>query len=309
MTAIDLESFGHLIPEAARLVSASEAARFAFIGRDKVIETPAFQQVQQYGEELYAHAQIQRPPNGLITGPSGIGKTHAVEALLDRHPPRRHKASGELRVPILMLEYPPEPSKRWFATAIAEGLGYTMPLPRQSCDIYALLLRRMDLARTRLIICEEVGQIDDWGREHVLYFYGLTRWLSNQTKIPIIYTGTDQAADLIDGDVQLKRRFERLRLDPWEADASFGGFIKAYLRTLPLRHETVVDLSLIDRVHEAGEGITDTVVKILNRAAKRAIQTGAERITASDIVADAVLPPVTTIGRPLARRRKRRRRV
>ena len=307
MTSVDLEPFAHLIPDARKVLDSSEAARFVFICRDKLIETPALRQVQQYGEELYAHAQIQRPPNGLLIGPSGIGKTHAISSLVDRHPPRRSRASGELRVPILLLEYPPEPSRRWFAKAIAEGLGYLMPLPRHSADIYALLLRLIDRARTRLIICEEVGQLHGWGREHVLYFYGLTRCLSNQTKVPIIYAGTDQAADLIDGDIQLKRRFEHLKLVPWKADAEFAGFIKAYLRTLPLRHETIVDLSLVECVHEMSEGITDTVVKILNRAAKRAIQSGAERITAVDIVAGVSLPPVVTVGRPIVRRRQRRR--
>lgn len=307
MSVLDRDTFPHLIAEAQRMVMASEAARFAFIERDKVIETPTFQLVQRRLEELYAHSQIQRPPNLLITGPSGIGKTHSIEAFTDRRPPRRHKDSGELRVPVLKLEYPPEPSKRWFAKAIAEGLGYSVPLPRDSSDIFSLLLRRLDQAHTRIMLCEEIGNLEGWGRQHTLYFYGLTRWLSNQTKIPIVYTGTENAADLIDGDIQLKRRFERLELQPWKPDSNFAGFIKAYVRTLPLRHETIVDISLIERVHEAGEGITDTVVKILNRAAKRAIQTGVERLTAADILHDSGLPPPATVGRPIVRRRKRRK--
>lgn len=41
MTSVEFEPFAHLIPDARKVLDGSEAARFAFIGRDKLIETPA----------------------------------------------------------------------------------------------------------------------------------------------------------------------------------------------------------------------------------------------------------------------------
>ena len=78
------EGFPHLIPEAARLVVAAAAVRFSFIERDKVIETPMFDAVQARLQELYAHHRVIRPPNIAIVGPSGIGKTHAIDDFMSR---------------------------------------------------------------------------------------------------------------------------------------------------------------------------------------------------------------------------------
>lgn len=134
----------------------------------------------------------------------------------------------------------------------------------------------------------------------------MARWLSNRSKIPMVYTGIDTALSVNEGDDRISRRFERLALKPWECDAEFAGFVIACLRFLPLRQETVCDQALIDRLHETSGGITDSLVKILNRAAKRAIQGSVKRLTPADIQQDAELPPPTVTGRPVVRRRSKR---
>lgn len=302
----DVQPIAHLAPQAARLLDGSVQARFSFIDRDKVIETQRFQLARARAEELYAHPEIGRPPNLLIHGPSGIGKSHIIDAVEASHPVRRNRATGELLIPVARMEFPPDPSRRWFAKELALALGHHVSLPRESSDTFALLLRRLRDVRTRLIVCEEIGNLPGFRHQQVQEFYGMTRWISNQSKVPIIYTGIDAALGLIEGDDQIARRFERLALKPWEPDAEFGGFIKAYLKFLPLKEPTLCDGQLIGRLHQASGGITDSVVKILNRAAKRAIQNGSERLTPSDIHQDADLPPPTVTGRPVARRRKRR---
>ena len=83
----------------------------------------------------------------------------------------------------------------------------------------------------------------------------MTRWISNQSKIPMVYTGTDAALGLIEGDVQIARRFERLALTPWEPDAEFAGFVKAYLRFIPLREPTVCDRELSRSSIRPAEGL------------------------------------------------------
>lgn len=303
---MDDQRFPHLAPEAVRLLDASAAARFSLIEKDKVIETRRFQFGTSRMEELYGHAKIGCPPNLLAYGPSGIGKSHMIDAVVARHPIRRNRATGELIVPIAQMEFPPDPDRRWFAKELALALGYHTALPRDSADVFALLLRRLYEARTRLIICEEIGNLPTFRYREVQEFYGMTRWISNQSKIPIVYTGTDAALGLIEGDVQIARRFERLALTPWEPDAEFAGFTKAYLRFIPLREPTVCDREFITKLHQASGGITDSVVKILNRAAKRAIQSGIDRLTPNDIRQDADLPPPTVSGRTVTRRRNRR---
>ena len=137
------DRFSHLAPEAVRLLDSSVAARFSLIERDKVIETQRFQIGTGRMEDLYGHPRIGRPSNLLAYGPSGIGKSHMIDAVVARHPIRRNRATGELIIPIAQMEFPPDPDRRWFAKELALALGYHTALPRDSADVFALLLRRL----------------------------------------------------------------------------------------------------------------------------------------------------------------------
>jgi hypothetical protein len=296
----------NLIPQAERLLSASNAARFSFIERDKVIETPSFIQIQARLAELEAHHRVIRPPNLAIVGVSGIGKTHAITDFVDHRRPRR-AADGRLKIRILHAQYPPIPESRWFAKMLLRKLGHPMGLPHGEMAIFELLVDMLEQAETRSIIIEELNQLYEWPRAQVREFYGVARWLSNESQIPLVLSGTDEVLDLIDGDVQLTRRFERLQLLPWALDEAFSGFIRSYIQTIPLRNETQIDRSFIEKVHQAGQGITDTTVKILQRAAKYAILDGSEAIEHRHIVGDASLPPPSAGRRSIASRGKRRR--
>ena len=298
-------SFAHLIPEAARLLDSPAATRFSFIESDKVIETPVFNLIQARLHELYAHPRVLRPPNLAIVGPSGVGKSHALSDFAERYPPRRAQ-DRRLKVPVLHIEYPPEPDNDWLVATLAKGLGHKIGLHRKKSAAFAQLLDWLEEAATRLIIIEEVNQLYDWGGQHHREFYGVTRWLSNQSQVPIVLSGTDEVLQLIDGDVQLVRRFERLQLASFALNDEFAGFLKGYLCTLPLRNETLLDRSFIERVHEAGQGLVDTTVKVLQRAAKRAILDGADCISLDHICADADLPPPVGGPRQVVRRRRRR---
>jgi hypothetical protein len=188
---------------------------------------------------------------------------------------------------------------------MARALGYAVALPHRYADMFDLIIERLELAEVRLIIIEEVNQLDGWPNVHFKEFYGLTRWISNRSQIPQALAGTEELLDIIDGDIQLVRRFERLELKPFPLDETFAGFVAAYIRTMPLKRPTEIGRSLIERVHEVGEGITDTTVKVLQRAAKRAILSGDERILLKHIEADSTLPP-PVVARRAGRRGRRK---
>lgn len=301
-----MEPHDHLVPQAARLLSASLAARFAFLERDKVVPTTTFNMLQAHLETLFTGPRVNRPPALAVGGMSGIGKSMGVKDFLRKHKPRRDKASGILLVPVLYLEYPPVAGTHWYLKALFEGLGYKSIIPQHTSDAFALLLTRLALARTRLIICEEVHQICGSRPDVIREWYGITRWLMNQSKIPQVLVGTEEMFDLLDGDIQLIRRFDRLELAPWDNGPELAGFAKGYLRTVPLPEETVITSGLLDQIYETGQGIPDTTVKVLNRAAKKAMVAACSRILPEHIAADATLAAPVVTGRKAIPRYKRR---
>lgn len=244
----------HLADAAAKLVDAPVAKRFAFIERDRVIETPQLLQIQHRMEELRTHHRILRPPNIAVIAASGTGKTHAITDYCDRHRPRRGR-NGRLRVPIVLLEYPPLASSPWLARAVLEKLGYRAALPRDTERLLSELRDRLLEAGTDLIVIEEASRLFLHPAAHQREFYGVIVWLSNQTRIPIVLSGIEDLNTVIEGDLQLVRRFERLELAPWQLDKEFLAFVWAYLRTMPLANPTTVDRSLQERLLEGSEGI------------------------------------------------------
>ena len=294
----------HLHPTAARMVGRSISARFSFIERDRVLETPALLKIQDRLAELYAHPQISRPPNLAIIAASGAGKSHAVKDFLPRHP-RRRTADGRLRVPILFVEYPPFAGQNWLATGILAALGYEAGLPRETSRLHELIVERLVLAGTRLVIIEEVSRLYKFSAADMLDFYGFIVWLSNQSQVPIVLTGIEELGPVIEGDLQLVRRFERLEIPPWTLGQDFTDFVHSYLRMMPLAKPTVIDRSMLERLMEASKGNTDTLVKALQRAAKAAIMDKQERLLPKHVKnIDAFTPPPVAPGRKVQRRRR-----
>jgi hypothetical protein len=299
----------HLDDVAAKMVEAPTSKRFAYIARDRVIETPDLLHIQHCMEELRTHPRIMRPPNLAVIAASGAGKTHAIKDYCDRYKPRRRR-NGRLGVPVVLLEYPPGPSSRWLARAILEKLGYRTALPSDSERLFSELRDRLQEAGTRLVVVEEASRLFLFPNAHVREFYGLVVWLSNQTRIPIVLSGIEDLNSVIQGDLQLVRRFERLELAPWRLDKAFLAFLRAYLRTLPLAKPTTIDRSLQERLLEGSEGNTQTIVLMLQRAAKAAIIDGSEQILLKHVeIVDAFLIPPTPkeLSKPRRRPRKGRR--
>lgn len=296
----------HLDEAAARMVDAPTAKRFAYIERDRVIETPDLLRIQGRMEGLRTHHRILRPPNLAVIAASGAGKTHAIRDYCDRHRPRRRR-DGRLRVPVVLLEYPPLASSRWLARAILEQLGYRTALPHEAERLFGELRDRLQEAGTDLIVVEEASRLYLHPSVHVREFYGLVVWLSNQTGIPIVLSGIEDLHSVIEGDLQLVRRFERLELPPWRLGKNFLAFIRAYLRTIPLVKPTTIDRSLQERLLEGSDGNTQTVVKMLQRAAKAAILDGSEQILLKRVeIIDTFSVPPALRERSTRRRRARK---
>ncbi len=297
--------FEHLDPTAARMIGRPVATRFSFIERDRVLQTRPLVDIHDRLAELYAHPQISRPPNLAIIAASGTGKSHAVKDFLSRHPPRR-TADGRLRVPILYIEYPPFAGQNWLATGMLAALGYEAGLPRDTSRLHELIIERLQLAGTRLIIIEEVSRLYKFASAHLLDFYGFIVWLSNQSQVPIVLTGIEELGPVIEGDLQLVRRFERLEIPAWKLGQDFTDFVHSYLRMMPLANPTQLDRSMLERLMEASQGNTDTLVKALQRAAKAAILDKEEQLLLKHVKnIDAFSPPPVVRGRKIQRRRRK----
>ena len=119
-------------------------------------------------------------------------------------------------------------------------------------------------------------------------------------------TGIEELGPVIEGDLQLVRRFERLEILPWKLGQDFTDFVHSYLSMMPLAKPSQIDRSMLERLMEASQGNTDTLVKALQRAAKAAILDKQEQLLLTHVKnIDAFSPPPVARGRRIQRRRRR----
>lgn len=112
------------------------------------------------------------------------------------------------------------------------------------------------------------------------WFLNVIKYLGNELKIPIVAVGTQDAFNALSTDPQVANRFEPAVLPRWHYDREFLRLLMSFEQVLPLRKEShLVDSAIANRLFGMSEGTIGELSPLVNRAAVRAIRTGAERIT------------------------------
>ena len=83
-------------------------------------------------------------------------------------------------------------------------------------------------------------------------------------------------------------RFRPFELTRWQESEEFRGFVRAFGNTLPLRQKSNLgDKAVVHALLDATHGVTGSIADVLAGAARAAIRSGAECITADLIRAEA----------------------
>lgn len=97
-----------------------------------------------------------------VVGPSRVGKTMLINALARRHPPS--KVAGVRKVPVLVVQIPPNISPVLLPSSVLTALG--VPLPQRGITSGVMFNRMADqlkLAETRVAIFEESSHLVEPG--------------------------------------------------------------------------------------------------------------------------------------------------
>jgi len=110
-------------------------------------------------EELIEHPPGARMPCLLIYGESGMGKKMIVEKFLRLHPPLFHKSSGAAHRPVVIVQMPSGPDNRRVFAHILHELGVPYSSYWRVDALERSALDSLALARTQVLIIEEVQQM------------------------------------------------------------------------------------------------------------------------------------------------------
>lgn len=253
--------------------------RIAFCQADRWVGYTRATQILQQLDQLLIYPKTLRMPNLLIVGRSGNGKSSILERFTGRHPVQV-TPTGSPIAPLLHIEMPetPDESELWSTTLWALGISHRekeTPAIKKRQVKSALLY-----ASVRVLVIDEFNNLMNAGKKAADLLAAL-KGLSNELKISIVAAGTQSAINALNQDPQMKSRFEPAALDRWTLNSEYLRFLASYERLLPLAEPSgLATRELATMIYGmCGETIGATV-KLLKKAACRAIETGHERIEA-----------------------------
>ncbi len=142
----------------------------------------------------------------------------------------------------------------------------------------------LDLLNVDMLIIDEIHNILSGSIAKQKQVLNAIKNLSNHLKIPIVLSGTKDALRAVSTDTQISSRFRPIYLRKWKMDKEFVSLLATFIKTLPLKKESIVLTSnTAMEILEISDGNIGDIVGLLKKAAIYAIESESERITLKEI--------------------------
>jgi hypothetical protein len=291
------EDTSHLLPGFRHYALLSAVERIAWIRQDRWIGYPRAEQILTRLQDLLSHPPRDRMPCMLVFGSTGMGKTRIIQKFLRENRSSFDEIAGTTRVPVAAIQMPPLPTERDFYEELLIGLGTVVP---QGLSTSTLRNRARVIAKqldVRMLIVDEIHSILAGSFREQRIFLNAIRFLANDLRIPLVCAGTHEAKQALMTDQQLADRFEAFELPAWRDDGSLTQLLVSFGSILPLRQPSALrEPKLQRRIHALTEGVMVRVCRLVEAAAIRAIESGAERIGSESITDDLATHTLVSIS-------------
>lgn len=299
----------HLPEDVRPLAALGNEDRIRHIRAKRWVDYPQADRVLRCLDEIYVQPRSERMENMLLIGQSGMGKTTLIRKFERTHTVRLGN-DGTCRLhPIVVMLMPHDPTGPRFFVQLLKAIGvpaisgFETIVPRE-----ATVLRVLAEVQVKVIVIDELNSVLAGTARQQRLFLQLLRWLSNELRVALVGIGVPETRHALLSDDQLRNRFMNLELPAWENGDDFSHFVTRLIWSLPLREPSPVDSRrLMQMLVGRTGGITLGTCKAIERAAIRAIRSGAERLDYQafehEEVWDGIEAPVTIGGH----RRKSRR--
>lgn len=230
-----------------------------------------------------------------VIGMSGVGKSRAIEAVLDGYPQVvwHSELTGSIRTTYqivwIKLSCPTDGSTktvcRNFFTAVDRLLGTNYhhlharngTLESMRDDMYTTAFNH----GLGVLVIDEVQNLRHAKGANVAALLKFFLMLRDDLNVPVVAIGTEDAISILGGNFEVARRhtgsplFERMK-----HDEAFTLFCESMFLAQYLREPIKPSADLLRLLHYLSQGITDLILKLFVLAQTRALSLGLEKLTA-----------------------------
>lgn len=230
--------------------------------------------------------KIKPEPNCiLVYGDRGTGKTSLIRRYIHENQ-RRQLDDGSTHLPVFMCEVHAASTVSQFYSSVLKGLGDLLPEKGSTTAKGERLHRLLRDLGTELIIIDEFHELLDGQVKKVMTnVASAIKTLINQTKIPVVLSGTGTAKMVLDANQELRRRFRtsvelpRFTIFSEDEIIVFRKFLAKYDKSLPFKDvSNLAGPDMYKRIFAASIGLPSGVASLISEASELAIYAGADRI-------------------------------
>ncbi|WP_066351424.1 TniB family NTP-binding protein [Aliarcobacter skirrowii] len=287
-----------LTNETQNIVDKSNEERIAYISEDRWIHYPQAEEIIQILGSIKTYEKNKtRVTSILLVGSSNNGKTSLIEEFIRRNPSYDYYSENPdkltkeffdnynaIGIPALSILAPNEPSE----TRLYSNILNKIFAPFHERDSVAkkqyLVEYYLNLLNVDMLIIDEIHNILSGSIAKQKQILNAIKNLSNHLKIPIVLSGTKDALRAVSTDTQISSRFRPIYLNKWKMDKEFISLLATYLKTLPLKKESIVlTPNTAMEILDISDGNIGDIIGLLKKAAIYAIENKSERITLQEI--------------------------
>lgn len=296
--------YGHLFPAYREYAERTDDARIDWLRRDRWISLPQAEAALRHLDDLVTYPPRGRMPCLLLFGSTGMGKTEIVSRFFKLHRPEFDTATGLSKMPVVLVQMPPEPSEEEFYTELLTALN-CIELGRLSVRTMRAEARQL-LAEVeiKVLVLDEIDKMLAGTPRQQRVFLNTIRFLTNDLKIPIVCAGTEDARMAVLTDPNLADRFGAFELTAWRNDHALRQLLASFSGLLPLRRASQLDTAEArHRVLALTQGVTGRIFRLIEAAAAAAIRDGREMLDAESFDDDDLTLPLVSMYASASKRR------
>lgn len=223
-----------------------------------------------------------KPVCGVISGPSGTGKTTFCNFVKAKLPKKEVKKDGldKTIIPCVYVSIANMLTPKSVTGRILEEFGQSVPNQATEDRMLRQLKSLFATCETNLVLLDEIHEIvSGAGLNRVMSWL---KSLVNETKASIFLAGIEDSEAIIDANPELKTRFKmrvRLHYMQFQLDkgsTEFGGYIKELLKdikaALPFQSVCLLSNDELARLYLATDGNLENISSLMIEASRAALK-------------------------------------